>query len=240
MPYYLKRLLAFFLLAVILCGQSQAEPTQQTSPYEFARAFVEQLIETHQGEQLAAREFAAAQKGADSQQQILISAIRNCTRMKLKLNVMIGRVEQMHLADVNFEKLPSYLTQMYARKVDLCDEIIQTAQTLLEGPTVGVDYGKLAGHMPEVTAQVEYVNESIFKATPMVALSLVSSRPDSKNQLSHLSITHRQAQDLVGRLQTAFGKSLDAKDGSWATSSANLMRTMLRDRGYKYADDPWL
>jgi hypothetical protein len=240
MPYHLKRPLAFLLLAVILCGPSQADTAQQTSPYEFARAFVDQLIEAHQGEQLAAREFAAAQKGSDGQQQILISAVRNCTRMKLKLNVMIGRVEQMHLADANFDKLPPYLTQMYARKVDLCGEIVQTAQTLLEGPKAGVNYGKLAGHMPEVTAQVEHVNESIFKATPMVALSLVSNRPDSKNRLSHLSITRKQAQDLLGRLQTAFGKSLDAKDQNWTTSSASLMRTVLRDKGYKYADDPWL
>lgn len=240
MPYHLKRPLAFLLLAVILCRPSQADPTQQTRPYEFARAFVEQLIETHQVEQLAAREFAAPQKGSGDQQKILISAVRNCTRMKLKLNVMIGRVEQMHLADPNFDKLPPYITQMYARKVELCSEIVQTAQTLLEGPKNGVDYGKLAGHMSEVTAQVEHVNESIFKATPMIALSLVSKRLDSENHLSHLSITRQQAQDLVGRLQSAFGKSLDAKDQNWTTSSASLMRTVLRDKGYKYADDPWL
>lgn len=238
--HFAKRLLGAALVAVVtLWGQCQAQPTPQTSSYEFARAFVDQLVEAHQGEQLAAREFSAAQKAPDSAQQVLLSAVRNCTRMKLKLNLMIGRVEQMRLADSNFDKLPPYLTQMYGRKVELYDEIVQTAQTLLEGPKSGVNYGKLAGHMPEVTAQVEYVNESVFKATPMVALSLVSNKPDSKNQLSHLSITRKQAQELINRLQSGFGKSLDAKDQNWTTSSASLMRTMLRDKGYKYADDPW-
>jgi hypothetical protein len=210
---FVKRLLALPLVAAVtLYGQCQAGPVQNTSTYEFARAFVDQLVETHQGEELAAREIAAAEKAPEGGQQILLSAVRNCTRTKLKFNVMVGRVEQMHLADANFDKLPPYLTQMYARKAELCDEIVRTAQTLLEGPKPGIDYGKLAGHMPEVTAEVEYVNESIFKATPMVALSLVSKKPDSKNHLSHLSITRKQAQELVNRLQSAFGKSLDAKD----------------------------
>ena len=238
--HFVKRLLAVLLItAVALFGQCHAEPVQETSAYEFVLAFVDQLVEAHQGEELAAREFAAAQKLPDSGQQVLLSAVLNCTRMKLKLNVMIGRVEQMHLADSNFNELPPYLRQMYARKVDLYDEIVQTAQTLLEGPKPGVNYGKLAGHMPEVTAQVEYVNESIFKATPMVALSLVSKKPDSKNHLNHLTITRKQAQELVGRLEGAFGKSLGAKDQNWTTSSASLMRTMFRDKGYMYADDPW-
>lgn len=240
MVYLVKRLLVIpFVALVALCGQCQAEPVRETSSYEFARAFVDQLVEAHQGEELAAREFAAAQKSPNGGQQVLLSAVRNCTRMKLKLNVMIGRVEQMHLADSNFNELPPFLTQTYGRKVDLYDEIVKTAQTLLEGPKPDVDYGKLAGHMPEVTAQVDYVNESIFKATSMVALSLVSKKPDSKNQLSHLSITRKQAQELVGRLQSVFGKSLDAKDQNWTTSSASLMRTMLRDKGYQFADDPW-
>jgi hypothetical protein len=240
MVYLVKRLLVIpFVAAVALCGQCQAEPVRATSSYEFARAFVDQLVETHQGEELAAREISAAQKAPDSGQQILLSAVRNCTRMKLKLNVMIRRVEQTHLADANFDKLPPYLMQMYARKAELCDEIVQSAQTLLEGPKPGVDYGKLAGHMPEVTAQVEYVNEAIFKATPMVAMSFVSKKPDSKNHLSHLSITRRQAQELVGRLQSMFGKSLDAKDQNWTTSSASLLRMVLRDKGYQFADDPW-
>jgi len=234
-----RQLLTIFLSLTASCGICRAEPTQQTSSYEFSRAFVDQLIETHQGEELAAREFAAAKKGRDSGEQILLSAVRNCTRMKLKLNVMIKRIEQMHLADANFNELPSHLAQMYSRKIELYDEIVETAQTLLEGPKPEVNYGKLAGQMPEVTAQVEYVNESIFKATPMVAMSLISTKPDSKNHLSHLAITRKQAQELVGRLQSAFGKSLDARDQNWTTSSASLIRMILRDKGYQYADDPW-
>jgi len=128
---------------------------------------------------------------------------------------------------------------MYSQKADLSGEIVQAAQTMLAGPKPDVDYGKLAGHMPEVTAQIEYVNETIFKATPMVAYSLISTKPDSKNHLSHLSITRKQAKELISSLQTGFGKSIDAKDQNWTTAAASLLRTFLRDKGYKYLDDPW-
>ena len=228
--------LVFFTFAWY--GESQAEPVQATSTYEFSHAFVDYLIDSHQIEKIAEREIAAAYKSPDINNQLLLSAVRSGTRSRFKLNVMIERVKNMRLVDQNFEKLPSYLMQMYSQKADLSGEIVQAAQTMLAGPKPDVDYGVLAGHMPEVTAQIEYVNETIFKATPMVAYSLISTKPDSKNQLSHLSITRKQAQELVGSLQAGFGKSLDAKDQNWTTAAASLLRTFLRDKGYKYLDDP--
>ena len=201
--------------------------------------FIDQLVETHKIEELANLEMVAAQKTPNAGQQQLLSAVRNCTRMKLMLNVMVGRTEQMHLADTNFEKIPDYLIQMYTRKSELCDEIVQASKIMLEGERKSVNYGKIAGRMPEITAQFEFINETIFKATPMIALSLISTKPDSNNKLSHLSITRKQSKELVVRLQSGFGKSLDAKNSNWTTSAASVMRAVLRDKGYKYSDDPW-
>lgn len=238
---FVRRSFAFAVSALIgFLGNAHAASETDTTPFEFARAFVDFLVETHKVEEVAESEIAAANELPNSDQQLLLSAIRSCTRTKLNLNVIIARVEQMHLADKNFEKIPGYLIQMYTRKIDLCDEIVQASQTILEGPKPGINYGKITGHMPEVSAQVEYINETIFKATPMIAFSIISSKPDSKSHLSHLSITKKQSNELVGRLQAIFGKSLDAKNQNWTTSSASLLRTVLRDKGYKYSDDPWL
>lgn len=234
-----RSMVLLVLFTFAWCGESQAEPVQATSTYEFSRAFVDHLVDSHQIEKNAEREIAAAYKSPDVKEQLLLSAVRSGTRSRLKLNVMVERVKNMRLADPNFEKLPSYLVQMYSQKADLSGDIVQAAQTMLAGPKPDVDYGMLAGHMPEVTAHIEYVNETIFKATPMVAYSLISTKPDSKNHLSHLSITRKQAQELIGSLQTGFGKSLDAKDQNWTTAAASLLRTFLRDKGYKYLDDPW-
>lgn len=238
----IKHLFLLGLGTILALGKCYAEPIKTTSPYEFASVFVEHLVDTHQIEEIANREIEEIQKSSknsNQQEKFLLSAIRNGTRAKLKLNFMISRLKQVQLADSNFTKLTPYLIEMLARKVDLFDEIIQSAKALLAGPKPDIDYGKLAGHMPEVTAQVEFVNESIFQATPMVGMLLISNKPDSKNHLSHLSITRQEAKKLVTRLQTAFGKSLNEKDQNWTTGSASLMLTVLRDKGYKYSDDPW-
>ena len=47
----------------------------------------------------------------------------------------------------------------------LYEELVTTAKTFMEGPKPGVDYGKLAAHMPEISASLEYAEESIFKLT---------------------------------------------------------------------------
>ena len=120
-------------------GESQAEPVQATSTYEFSHAFVDYLIDSHQIVKIAEREIAAAYKSPDINNQLLLSAVRSGTRSRLKLNVLIERVKNMRLADPNFEKLPSYLVQMYSQKANLSGEIVQAAQTMLAGPKPDVD-----------------------------------------------------------------------------------------------------
>jgi len=231
----MRLILVTLFAALTLSSQCYAEAVEDTSRYDFVR----ELVETHQEEERANLELAAISKGADSWQEVMMSIIRNGTRTRMKLNATIGRLQRKRLTDKKFDMLIPYLTKMYTRKIELYDEMVQAAQTILAGPKPGVDYGKLAGHMPEITAQVEFVDESIFKIVPMVVILIVSDKPDSENHLSHFSITHKQAQDLLSTLQTGFGQSLDAKEQNWTTSSASVMRTYLRDKGFKYSDASW-
>jgi hypothetical protein len=227
------------IAALTLCGHTHAAPADDTNRFDVARTFADSLVETHQAEEQAKRDVAAIPIGPEQAQLVLMAMVRNGTRTKMKLNVMIERLRQIHIADPQFSSLVPYLADSYTRKAELYGEMVQAAKTLLAGPKKDVDYGRLTAHMPEVTAQVEFVDETIFKISPMVGLLLVSRKPDSKNHLSHLSITRQQSQELVTRLQRGFGSSLDAKEQNWTTSSASLLRTVLRDKGYKYADDAW-
>lgn len=235
----MRSYLLLIMVTFALSGHVYAAPADKTSPFDAASTFIDSLVETHEGQELAKRELAAIPKGAEHGQLVLLALVRNGTRTKMKLNVMIGRLRQIETADPNFSTFAPGLADIYSRKAELYNEFVQAAKTLLAGPTAGVDYGKLAAHMPEVTAQIEFVDETIFKITPMVGLLLVSPRPDSKNHLSHLSITREQALKLVRRLEVGFGKSMDAKEPNWTASSASLLRVFLRDKGYQYSDDPW-
>src|SRR5260370_751305 len=57
--------------------------------------------------------------------------------------------------------------------------------------------------------------------------------------LSHLVITRKQGQEILNSLQRGFGTSMNAKEQNWTVSSASVLRTYLRDKGYKFSDDPW-
>ncbi|MFM0428184.1 hypothetical protein PQQ75_04140 [Paraburkholderia aspalathi] len=227
------RLFVVLFALFAISGRCYAE---DTSHYEVASEFVRELVETKNYQDVAKTDFDSARK--EGPQEVMMAIIRNGTRIKLSLGESIGRLKQMHLA-APFDTLIPTLIELNNRKIALYDEMVSTAKVFVEGPKPGVDYGKLSAHMPEVTAQVEYVDETIFRATPLVFAAIVSQKPDSQNHLSHLSITRSQAQELVTSLQDGFGASMDAKDQSWTVSSASVLRDSLRDKGYKYADDPW-
>lgn len=231
------RLLGLFVLAAaVASGQCIAAPPRTTPPYEFVEVFVDQLVSAHQIETQAAQDVAVARTPPDGTQLVLMSAIRSCTRMRLELAVIAGRMLRVSLANPDLAPLPVGLADMYANKASLCDDIVRTAKTLIEDPRPGIDYGKLAAHMPEVSAQLDFINKSLFKATPIVALSMVSKEPDSKNQLSQLVITRQQGDRLIQRLQREFGDALDAKEQNWTTSSASVLCTFLREKGYRFAN----
>ena len=93
--------------------------------------------------------------------------------------------------------------------------------------------------MPEITAEMEYADESIFKMTPLVFATLINNKPDTKNHLSHLIITKAEGKKLVDSINSRFGSSLSEKNQNWTVSSASVLKTYLAENGYKFSDDPW-
>jgi hypothetical protein len=148
----------------------------------------------------------------------------------------VMRLREMHLSKP-FDTLVPSLTKIYSYKLWLYDDMVQTAKILIEGPKVGIDYGKLVAHMPEITALLEHYDKSVFNATPLVFATLISQIPDSPNHLSRLIISHGQAQKILSELHIGFGDSLDAEVEDWTVSSASVLRTYLMDKGYKFSDD---
>ena len=216
-----------------------AQSLEGNSRLEFTNEFIRGLVEIHQSEDVARRDVAEIKKDSYFTQNLMSSIIRNGTRTKMRLRVRIRRLQQIRIDDKSFDILVPHVIDLYSRKIDLYQEIVQAAQAIVAGPKLGVDYGKLAGHIPEVTAKIEFLDETIFKVVPMVGMLLISPRPDSKGRLSHFSITRNEAKQLVSTLENGFGKSLDEKDQNWTTSSASVLRTYLRDQGFKFADDDW-
>jgi hypothetical protein len=50
--------------------------------------------------------------------------------------------------------------------------------TMIAGPKLGVDYGQLAADMPKLTANIEYLEFSLFQLFPLAFAALIDQRPE--------------------------------------------------------------
>ena len=104
------------------------------------------------------------------------------------------------------------------------------------GAKPGMDYGKLAATMPQITAMLDEVDHNLFRMSPLMFMVLIDMKGDSQNRANHLVITKEQRDSLVRKLEGYFGEAL-GKDKRYVASSALVMRDKLLE--FKCSDDPW-
>src|ERR1700680_4298263 len=103
------------------------------------------------------------------------------------------------------------------------------------GPKTNVDYGELAAEMPQIRAELDYTDKTLFEAMPLVFATLIDMKADSKNRANHLIITKVEREKLIADLNMAFGTKLDLKNQNYTVSSAIVLRTYLL-KDYKSSD----
>jgi hypothetical protein len=156
--------------------------------------------------------------------------------MQLELRTQINILKGMHL-DPPFETIIPDLTVFYTRKVELYQRIIDISSAFIGGPKPGIDYGKLAAEMPQVSAKLDDIDHSLFEITPLIFFTLVDQKTDTQNHVSHLIITRVERAQLLSDITTDFGSKLDQKDPSLQVATAVVFKSTLLD--YKSSDDPW-
>jgi hypothetical protein len=156
---------------------------------------------------------------------------------QLELRSQIGILKGMRL-NTPYDALIPTITGFYEDKIALWQKIIDSSSAFVAGPKPGVDYNKLAAEVPQVRAQLEFIDESLFKATPLVFSTLIDQKPDSKNHASHLTITRVERSKLIHDLKTEFGAKLDQKDPNYTVGAAKVLKGYLL-KDYKCSDDPW-
>jgi hypothetical protein len=209
---------------------------KETPHYDVVNAYIRSLGTIHNIQQLANREFEE-DKGADDENvRRMMSAIRNSTRLKLELNTSIHTLQGMQLRRP-FETLLPTTIEFYKQKIDLHNELVQIAKTFVDLiPKPSVDYSKLVARIPEITAELEYIDESIFKTIAIVFALLIDENPDAEGHMSHLNITKSEKDKLINDIDTLFGESLDKQNRTWTVSSAALLKAYLL-KGYKCRDE---
>lgn len=233
----IKTVLTSLVLLLAFSGVSFA---QETLHYDVVAEFISELGNTKNLQDNAKIELAQTEKleEFEKSQQAMSNAIRNSTRAILKLRESNFMLKNMKLEKL-FETLLPAMIAWSEQKIELWGEINKLAKIFIGGPKPGVDYQTPAARMPEITAEMEYADESIFKMTPLVFATLINNKPDTKNHLSHLIITKAEGKKLVDSINSRFGSSLSEKNQNWTVSSASVLKTYLTENGYKFSDDPW-
>jgi hypothetical protein len=159
------------------------------------------------------------------------------TRMQFELRAQIAALKDMHL-NPPFEELIAALTDFDRQKVALYQKLVDISSAFIGSPKPGVDYDKLAAEVPKTRAALDYIDQSVFEATPLVFAMLIDQKADSKNHVSHLNITKAERAQLLSDIATSFGSKLDQNDTTYIVSAASLLKAnLLKD--FKSSDEPW-
>ena len=209
-----------------------ASRAEEADHYAVVAEYIRELSANEDLRDLAEKELKKAKDGNDK----LAAGIRSSTRAKLELSTDIGMLEKMQLSKP-FETLIPTITDLYQQKIALHDEMVKIAGAFLKGEQPGVDYGAYAARIPEITANIEFIDKTLFNSTPLIFALLIDPKPDSENHMSRLVITKAQRKTLADRISRSFGKKLDQDDQNYTVSSASVLKTYLTKKGYKCADE---
>ena len=157
------------------------------------------------------------------------SAVHTCTLFELELGSHVKMLKGMRL-NAPFDELIPNITAFYERKIALWRRMGEISSAFIGGPKDGVDYSKLAAEMPQIRGQLDFIDQSLFEATPGIFATLIDMKADSKGQASHLIITKEEKARLISKLNDSFGPKLDQKKQNYTVSSAKCLKDLSVER----------
>jgi hypothetical protein len=183
------------LLGVIVYGascasvQSQPSPgnAQKTARIALAQEYVRELEVLYRLQETAKKEFAQDSSASGK----IMTSIRVGSRTLFEMNESINRLSVINV-DARWAEFRDMLKQLHQERIASVQEMNQIGKALLSGPEPGVNYGKLTARAPELTAQVEEIDKSIFTMAQAMFFALVDdARVGPDGNLHHLILTKK-------------------------------------------------
>jgi hypothetical protein len=183
------------------------------------------------------RDKAAADLKVSSGANSLPDCIRNMTSYQLELTAQITTLEAMHL-NPPFEGVIENFTDFYKQKLAIYKQFTDVCSALIAGPKPNVDYGALAAEAPKLNARLDFIDQALFKSSPLVFATLIDAREDAQGHASHLIITKAERAKLIHDITLAFGDKLKQDNQNYTVSAASVLKSYL-EKDFKCSDDPW-
>jgi hypothetical protein len=223
-----------FNSALLLLGLVGTCHAQETSHYEVVSEYVRELGVM---EDLRTQALEEMNGDAGNNNALIADFVHNSTLEILELKSNISTLKEMTLA-TPFDTLIPGVIEIYEQKIAAYTKLRDASKIFLQGPKEGVDYSGIFAQVPEIRAENDYFDKTLFEASPLFAALLIDNRPDPDNHLSHLVITKAQRQHLVSALNGEFGNKLDQAAQNYTVKTATILRSFLLD-DHKSSDDPW-
>jgi hypothetical protein len=219
-----------FVIAATFFGLTISSQAQETPHIQFVSEYIRQL-----GKIERIRSLANDELQGDAANR-MAGCVRSATRFQLELQSQILMLQSMRL-NPPFETLAESLASFNERKASLYKRMSDGCAAIMSGPKPGVDYDAIAADAPKVTAELEYVDNALFEATPLVFATLIDPVPDTLNHMSKLIITNAERKKLIADINYYFGGKLDQKDQNSLVSAASVLKGYLL-KDYTSSDQP--
>jgi len=236
-----KQLWIGLLVGVIVYGAScasvQSQPVpgnaQKTARIALVQEFVRELEVLYRLQETAKKEFAEDSSTSGK----LLTSIRVGSRTLFQMNESINRLSMIKV-DGRWAEFRDLLKQLHEERIASVQEMNEIGKALLSGPEQGVNYGKLTARAPELTAQVEEIDKTIFTMAHVMFFALVDdARVGADGNLHHLLLTKKDRTSMVQLIDKIFGPTLEDKNSTHIVAAAWVIKYGLTRPQYKAADE---
>jgi hypothetical protein len=225
----------FVITAPCLAQKSTPKALPETSHLVFVTEYIRELSAIEDIRDSSQKELESKDK--QDTMGTFLNAVHASTLFQLELGSQVRMLKGMRLNRPYEWIIPSIVT-FDENKIEAFHKIETISTTFLSGPKPGVDYGKLSAEMTKARASLDYIDKSLFQASPAIFSILIDTKEDSQGHASHLIITKAEREKLIGDIDLRFGTKLDAKDQNYGVSSASVLKDYLL-KDFKSSGDPW-
>lgn len=223
-----------FCLAQTNAKATRATARPETPHLEFVTEYIRELAAL---ERIRAAGEEENNQDTKDDKPPFAGIIHTSTLFDLELGSQVEMLKGMRL-NAPFDKLIPTITGFYGGKIVRWRRLREISSAFIGGPKEGVDYSKLAAEMPQIRGELDFIDQSLFQASPSVFGTLIDMKEDSKGHTSHLIITKEEKAGLLSMLDNSFGAKLDQKGQNYTVSSAIILKGYL-NKDFKCSDEPW-
>jgi hypothetical protein len=217
------------LIGIVLLVAAPASAADEDRKY-FVNEYVREVSQI-----VALRAQATKEMSPDASGK-MADCIRDGTRFGLELGSDVSMMQKIKLTGEHAQS-PGIVARIWDQERAQYQAMGELCETMMGGPKPGVDYGALAAKAPKITANVEYLDQTMFQASPLVAAALISDTPDKQGHMSRMILTKKERDELVHTLNISFPE-IDAKNPKYLTAIGWVLREYVSKKGYKMADEP--